>query len=125
MNEPGQQASYGADGSRDERNVAMLAHLCGFAGLIVPLGNIIAPLIIWLLHREKSAFVADQALEALNFNITIILAGIACGLLIFVGIGILLGLVVGIIWIVGTILAAVRASEGQRYRHRFILRLVR
>jgi len=64
-------------------------------------------------------------LEALNFNVTIILAGLACGVLIFVGIGILLGVVVAIIWIVGTVLAAVRASEGQRYRHRFILRLVR
>ena len=125
MNEPGQQASYGAGGTRDERNVAMLAHLCGFAGLIVPLGNIIAPLIIWLLHRDKSEFIADQALESLNFNITIILAGIACGVLIFVGIGILLGLALGIVWIIGTVLAAVRASEGQRYRHRFILRLVR
>ena len=125
MNEPGQQASYGAGETRDERNVAMLAHLCGFAGLIVPLGNIIAPLIIWLLHRDKSEFIADQALESLNFNITIILAGIACGLLIFVGIGILLGLALGIVWIIGTVLAAVRASEGQRYRHRFILRLVR
>jgi len=125
VNEPGQQAGYGADGTKDERNVAMLAHLCGFAGLIVPLGNIVAPLIIWLLYREKSAFISDQALEALNFNITIILAGIACGVLIFVGIGILLGVALGIVWIIGTVLAAVRASEGQRYRHRFILRLVR
>jgi hypothetical protein len=125
VNDPGPQVGYGADGSKDERNVAMLAHLCSFAGLIVPLGNIVAPLIIWLLYREKSAFVTDQALESLNFNITIILAGIACGLLIFVGIGILLGLALGIVWIIGTVLAAVRASEGQRYRHRFILRLVR
>src|SRR5512146_2959971 len=102
----------------------MLAHLSAFTGLVVPFGNIVAPLIIWLVQREKSAFVADQALESLNFNITVILAGIACGVLVFIGIGVLLWIVLGIAWLVGTILGAVRASEGQRYRHRFALRLV-
>ncbi|MGH8298672.1 MAG: DUF4870 domain-containing protein [Steroidobacteraceae bacterium] len=116
--------SYDAATSKDERNVAMFAHLSAFAGLIVPLGNVLAPLIVWLVQREKSAFVAEQALEALNFNITIVLAGIACTVLVFIGIGILLWLVLGIAWLVGTILGAVRASEGQRFRHRFTLRLV-
>lgn len=123
MSESGE--SYGSAVSRDERNLGMFAHLSAFAGLIFPAGgNVIAPLIVWLTQREKSAFVADQSLEALNFNITVFLAEIACGILIFVGIGILLGIVLGIGWLVGTILGAVKASEGQRFRHRFTLRLV-
>ena len=125
MSESGEPASYGSAVSKDERNLAMFAHLSAFAGLIFPAGgNVIAPLIVWLTQREKSAFVADQSLEALNFNITVLLAEIACGILVFVGLGILLGIVLGIVWVVGTILGAVKASEGQRYRHRFILRLV-
>ncbi|HWF99456.1 MAG TPA: DUF4870 domain-containing protein [Steroidobacteraceae bacterium] len=124
MNAPGDTPGYGGAGSRDERNVAMLAHLSAFAGLVVPLGNVIAPLVIWLLQREKSAFVGDQALESLNFNITVVLAGIACGILVIIGIGLLLWVALGIVWLVGTILGAVRAAEGQYYRHRFILRLV-
>ena len=123
MSESGE--SYGGAVSRDERNLGMFAHLSAFAGLIFPAGgNVIAPLIVWLTQREKSAFVADQSLEALNFNITVLLAEIACGILIFVGIGILLGIVLGFGWLVGTILGAVKASEGQRFRHRFTLRLV-
>ena len=125
MSEPGEQASYGGAVSKDERNLAMFAHLSAFAGLIFPAGgNVIAPLIVWLTQREKSAFVADQSLEALNFNITVLLAEIVCGLLFIVGIGILLGVILGIVWLVGTVLGAVRASEGQLFRHRFILRLV-
>ena len=123
MNAPGDAPSYGG-ASKDERNVAMLAHLSAFAGLVVPLGNIIAPLVIWLMQREKSAFVADQALESLNFNITVVLAGIVCGILVVIGIGVLLWLALGIVWLAGTILGAVRAAEGLYYRHRFILRLV-
>lgn len=125
MSESGEPASYGGAVSKDERNLAMFAHLSAFAGLIFPAGgNVIAPLIVWLTQREKSAFVADQSLEALNFNITVFLAEIACGILFIVGIGILLAIILGIVWLVGTILGAVKASEGQRYRHRFILRLV-
>jgi hypothetical protein len=103
----------------------MFAHLSAFAGLIFPAGgNVIAPLIVWLTQREKSAFVADQSLEALNFNITVLIAEIACGILFVVGIGVLLAIILGVAWLIGTILGAVKASEGQRYRHRFTLRLV-
>ncbi|HEX8756637.1 MAG TPA: DUF4870 domain-containing protein [Steroidobacteraceae bacterium] len=125
MSESGQPVGYGEATSKDERNLAMFAHLSAFAGLIFPAGgNVIAPLIVWLTQREKSPFVADQSLESLNFNITVLLAEVACGILFIVGIGVLLGVILGIVWLVGTVLGAVRASEGQRFRHRFILRLV-
>ena len=125
VNVPGDRTSYGGTASPDERNLAMFAHLSAFAWLIFPAGgNVIAPLIVWLTQREKSPFVADQSLEALNFNLTVFLAEIACGVLFFVGIGVLLWMVLGVVWLVGTILGAVRASEGQLFRHRFILRLV-
>lgn len=125
MSDSGDPTGYGGAVSKDERNLAMFAHLSALAGLIFPAGgNVIAPLIVWLTQREKSAFVADQALEALNFNLTVFLAGIACAILFVVGIGILLSIVLGIFWLVGTILGAVKASEGLRFRHRLCLRLV-
>jgi uncharacterized Tic20 family protein len=125
MNESGERPDYGNAATKDERNLAMFAHLSAFAGLIFPAGgNVIAPLIVWLTQREKSEFVADQSLEALNFNITVFLAEIVCGVLFIVGIGVILGLVLGIVWLIGTILGAIKASEGQRFRHRFTLRLV-
>lgn len=125
MNAPGEPPSYGAAATKDERNLAMLAHLSAFAGLIVPiLGHIGGPLIVWATQRDKSAFVAEQSREALNFNITVVLAGIVCGVLVLIGIGIVLGLLLGIYWFVATILGAVRAAEGQHFRHRFTLRLV-
>ncbi len=125
MSGSGERTTYDGTATKDERNLAMFAHLSAFAGLLFPAaGNIIAPLIVWLVQREKSAFVADQSLEALNFNITVFLAEIVCALLFIVGVGIVLGLALGIVWLAGTILGAIRASEGLRFRHRFILRLV-
>jgi uncharacterized Tic20 family protein len=111
--------------TQDERTWGMLAHLTAFAGFIVPLGNLIGPLIVWLVKRDQSAFVADQGKEALNFNISVVGAAIICALLVFVFIGILLGVALFIFWLTMTIVAAIKASEGVRYRYPFAVRLVK
>jgi hypothetical protein len=103
----------------------MLAHLTAFAGFLIPLGSVIAPLIVWLVKRDQSPFVADQGKEALNFNISVLLAGIVCGVLVWIFIGILLGVALFIFWLAMTIIAGIKASEGVRYRYPFTLRLVK
>jgi uncharacterized Tic20 family protein len=111
--------------TRDERTWAMIAHLSAFVGLAIPLGNLIAPLVIWLIKRDQSAFIADQAKEALNFNISVVLAGSVCAILVFVFIGILLGVALFIYWLAMTIIAGIKASEGVQYRYPVALRLVK
>ena len=111
--------------TQDERTWGMIAHLSTFTGFIVPLGSVIAPLVVWLLKRDQSAFVADQGKEALNFNISVLGAALICALLIFVFIGILLGVALFIFWLTLTIVAAIKANEGVRYRYPFAVRLVK
>jgi uncharacterized Tic20 family protein len=109
----------------DERTWGMLAHLAAFAFFICPFGNVIGPLVVWLVKRDQSAFVADQGKEALNFNISVLLAALVCGVLVFILIGILLGVALFIFWLAMTIVAAIKASEGVRYRYPLTLRLVK
>jgi uncharacterized Tic20 family protein len=110
----------------EERTWGMLAHLSAFAGLILPVaGIIIGPLVIWLARRERSAFVATQAKEALNFNISVLLGLLLCGLLALVFVGLLLALALLICWIVMTIIAGIRAGEGLDYRYPVSLRLLK
>jgi uncharacterized Tic20 family protein len=89
------------------------------------LGNIVGPLIIWLIKRDEMSFVSDQGREALNFNISMTIYMMVAGVLIFVLIGIPLMIVLGIAWLVLTILAAVKANEGVAYRYPLTLRLVK
>jgi uncharacterized Tic20 family protein len=76
-------------------------------------------------------FVDDQAKEALNFNITVAIVAVVLVLLtvMTLGIGLVIaipvGIVVGIAWLVFTIIAAIKANEGVRYRYPFTLRLVK
>jgi len=109
----------------DERTWGMLAHLTAFAFFICPLGNIVGPLVVWLVKRDQSAFVADQGKEALNFNISVSLAAIVCAVLVFILVGILLAAALFVFWLAMTIVAAIKANEGARYRYPFTLRLIK
>jgi uncharacterized Tic20 family protein len=111
--------------TQDERTWGMLAHLTAFSGFLIPLGSVIGPLIVWLVKRDRLPFVADQGKEALNFNISVLLAGIVCGVLVWIFIGILLGVALFIFWLAMTIIAGIKASEGVLYRYPFTLRLVK
>jgi hypothetical protein len=112
--------------TENERTWGMLAHLSALVGLILPLaGIVIGPLVVWLARRDESEFVAGHAKEALNFNISVLLGALACMLLMLVFIGFLLGTALFIAWLVMTLIAAIKASEGQTYRYPFSLRLVK
>ncbi len=110
--------------THDERQFAMFCHFAAFAGLIIPLGSIIGPLVMWLIKKDESAFINYHGKEALNFNITMALVSIVCFVLIFVVIGILLLPLVMIFWLVMVIIAGIKANDGIEYRYPFSLRLV-
>jgi uncharacterized protein len=113
-----------SDVPAQERTWGMIAHLAALAGIVIPFGNILGPLIVWLARREESRFVGEQAKEALNFNITVAFGALACFILMWVLVGVLLFAVLALYWLAMTIVAAVKASEGIRYRYPFALRLV-
>ena len=112
--------------SKEERTWGMLSHLLSLSGYIgVPFGNIVAPLVIWLVKKDQSQFVADQAKESLNFQISLTIYAIVSCILIFVLIGFLLLGIVYIGGIVLTIIATLKANEGQFYRYPLTIRLVK
>ena len=63
---------------KDVRTMAMLCHLLALAGYVIPFGNIIGPLVMWLVKKEDHPFIDEQGKEALNFQITVALAVMAC-----------------------------------------------
>lgn len=109
----------------EERQWGMFAHLSALAGLIIPFGTLLGPLIVWQLKKNEMPFVDDQGKEALNFQITVAIALIACMALMVVLIGFLLLPVVGIGALVFTIIGGIKANEGRPYRYPFTLRLIK
>lgn len=99
--------------------MAMLCHLLAI------LTGWVGPLIIWLIKKDQSAFINDQGKEVLNFQITIFIASIVCGLLTFVIIGCILLPIVMICSLIFCIIGAMAANKGIAYRYPFALRLIK
>lgn len=105
---------------RESRTLAMMAHLLGaFTGFV-------GPLIVWLLKRESDAFVDDQAKEALNFQLTILVGWAVVFVAFFVwscGAALLLA-ALALAQVISAVIAAVKAQEGEPYRYPFAIRLI-
>ncbi len=109
---------------------AMLCHLAGFAWIlpITPaFGSVLGPLIVWLIKKNDHPFVDEQGKEALNFQITMLIYGAVSALLMLLCVGFLLLLAVAIVDVVFTIIAAIRANDGDHYRYPYplIIRFVK
>ena len=109
----------------EERTWAMAAHLSALSGHLVPLGHIVAPLVIWIMKRDTLPLVADQAKEAVNAQIcyTIYFAVAFLLSLVVIGLPFLFAIYLGDFILI--IVAAIAANEGKRYRYPWVLRLVK
>lgn len=115
----------GESSTQRERWWAAACHLGAlsvFAG--VPLGNLLVPAAIWLSWKGGSALVEDQAREALNFQLTVLLAGLGCGVLMLAAIGIPLLVALAIADAVMVVRAALDAKDGKRHRYPYVIRFI-
>ncbi len=110
--------------TQDEKTWGMIAHLSALVAGIIGL-PFLGPLIVMLTKGKESPWVNTQAKEALNFQITVTIALFVAAVTICVGIGILLLPLVGLAALVLTILAGIKANNGEMYRYPATIRLVK
>lgn len=102
--------------SGDERTMAILAHI------LTLFSAILAPLIIYLIKKEDSPYVADHAKESLNFQITMAIICIGLGITI---IGIFLIPFVLIFVVICVLIGTIQASDNKLFRYPLTWRLVK
>jgi uncharacterized protein len=108
----------GSTPSNDNKNIATITHLGGTVFSVFP------ALIVWVLKKDDNAYVGEQAKEALNFQITVLMAQFIAGLLTFILIGFVM---LPIIWLANIticIIAAIATSKGGTYRYPLTVRLI-
>ncbi len=110
--------------TQDEKTWGMLAHLSGLIASLVGL-PFLGPLVVMLTKGKESAWVLANAKEALNFQITVTIALAVCAVLTLACIGAFLLPIVGVAALVFTIIAALKANNGEMYRYPATLRLVK
>ncbi|MFB3163138.1 DUF4870 domain-containing protein [Neobacillus sp. 179-J 1A1 HS] len=100
----------------------MLAAILYVVSLFFP---IIGPLVIWLLKKDESSFINYHGREYFNFFISYTVYSVISGILIFLIVGIILLWILGIMALIFTIIAAVKAYEGNEYRFPLIFRVIK
>jgi hypothetical protein len=107
----------------------VLCHLSAIVGLLgVPFGNILGPLIVWLIKRDDSPAVDAHGKESLNFHISwtlyAFLATTISTALIFVLIGVFMWILLIPILVIGwlsmivlVVIASIKASNGELYHY--------
>ena len=106
----------------------MAAHLSALVGLLGNgVGFVLGPLVVWLWKKDEYEFVNEQGLEALNFQLTMVITLVASFLLAITLIGLVIAIpllmLVGIAAVVMPIVAAVQARKGIHYRYPFSWRI--
>ncbi len=102
----------------DEKNIALLSHL----GTLI--GGFIVPLVIYLVKKDESAYVAEHAKESLNFQISLLIYFIVSGFLAIIIIGFFLMMALGLFSLIVLILASIATSEGKLYRYPLCIRFI-
>jgi uncharacterized protein len=110
----------------------LLCHVAAFSGFLIPFGNIVGPLIVWLMKRDQSVGVDAHGREVLNFQIswTIygILLAIVGGILAVILIGFLFFVVLGIgaiAMLILMVMGSIKASNGELYRYPLTIRFLK
>ncbi len=111
---------------REARKWAMVCHIISLVGLMGNgIGFFLGPLIVWLIKREDHPFIDRQGKEAVNFQLTMILAFLVSAILCLVVIGFLFIFILAVLIIVLPIIAAVKANEGKEFEYPFAIRFIR
>ncbi len=108
----------------EQRNWALFAHLSALIGLVVPLGFVLGPLVLWLIKKDQMPLVNEAGKEALNFQLTMLLGVVIAFVLMLVIIGVFLLAAIAVFDIVMVIIAAVQTSNGARYRYPLTIRFI-
>lgn len=102
----------------EDRQWASFAHLGGVIGFL-------PSLIIWLVFKDRGQFTNAEAKEALNFQITILIAYVIGSILSVVFIGFLISFAAWAVAVIFSILGFLKAKDGIAYQYPFALRLIK
>jgi hypothetical protein len=94
------------------------------AGFVVPFGNILGPLIVWLIKKSEIPSVDAHGKESLNFQISVLIYLAVSAVLVLVLVGVFLMMAIAIAAIVLVVIAAIKASNGELYRYPLTIRFI-
>ena len=108
----------------DERKYSMLLHLSQLTNFVVPSLGLILPVVMWILYKDQNQFINDNGRMAVNWIISNIIYCVVLIPLCFVIIGIPFLVVLGILNVIFSIIAGIKASEGTVWKYPLSINII-
>ncbi len=125
-NQNEENSTISSEVSPSEKTMGMLCHLLALCGLIgIPFGNILGPLILWLIKKDESEFINTCGKDSINFQITIMIGVLICVPLVFVLIGFIGIAALAIFDLVCLIKGAIAANKGEIYQYPYKIKFIK
>ena len=109
----------------DLKSFTILMHLSVFAGMIIPMGGIVLPLVMWLTNKEKSDLIDAHGKNIMNWMISSFIYAIASVILMIVGVGFFMIIALVILSLVFTIMGAVKASNDEVFKYPLAIEFIK
>ncbi len=109
----------------NEKTLAVVSHLAPIAGYFIFIGHVIIPLTILLVKGKDSKYIEYHARESLNFQISMTIYWLVTIALIYLIVGLLIAIPLGIFQFVVMVIASFRAGHEQEYRYPLCIRFIR
>ena len=109
-----------------ERQWGAITHAAALLGILLPMALVLGPMIVWMIKRNESTFLDNQGKEAVNFQLTLLVASFI--FILLSGITKIFFIIAAVLFFAGIILAAVAAFnvyQGKEYRYPFAVRLIK
>ena len=121
--------------TQNDKTYSSITHLSSFAGWIFPLGNVIAPLVLWIAKKNESGYIDSHGKAAVNFQLSLMFYSFLLALLIIpltiftLGLGliaVILGIIPVIILIIASVISAsIKATHGEHYQYPFTIEFIK
>jgi len=109
---------------RQTRQWATILHLSLLSGLIIPLGGLVVPVIIYMLKKDDVPGLVPHGRVVFNWVISFILYGIICVLLMLIAIGFVLIWILGLLGLIFPIIGAIKANDGEVWQYPLSIRFL-
>lgn len=110
---------------KDVRTWSMLCHLAALIGFVFPFGNIMGPLIVWLIKKDDSDEVDRQGRKSLNFQISMTIYMVISAFLILFVIGVFLLPALALVMLILVIVAGVKVNNGEDFKYPLTIKFMR
>lgn len=111
---------------REDRQLLMLTHLSQLLDFVTGIGGFVAPLILWILKKEKVLGMDFHGKAILNFRISMFLFVLICiPFVIFFGLGFIGLIVLGIIYLIYPIINAVKANNSEMIHYPLSIQFIK